>query len=47
MRVPANTQLNGIVMQWSKRKKKVEEFFTDAVSGRVELRSTHYGNAYE
>ncbi|MGX9416164.1 SF0329 family protein [Vibrio sp. WJH972] len=29
-------------MQWSKRKKKVEEFFCESVKGRVELRSTHY-----
>lgn len=34
-------------MQWSKRKKKVEEFFSDAVSGRVELRSTHYRGTHD
>lgn len=35
-------------MQWTKRKKKVETFFSDSVFGRVELRSTHYrGNPDE
>ena len=34
-------------MQWSKRKKKVEEFFSDPVKGRVELRSTHYRGTHD
>ena len=34
-------------MQWSKRKKKVEEFFSDSVKGRVELRSTHYRGTHD
>ena len=34
-------------MQWSKRKKKVEEFFSDEVKGRVELRSTHYRGTHD
>ena len=39
--------LNGKIMQWSKRKKKVEEFFSDEVKGRVELRSTHYRDTHD
>ena len=34
-------------MQWSKRKKKVESFFSESVKGRVELRSTHYRRAHD
>jgi len=34
-------------MQWSKRKKKVEGFFSDSVQGRVELRSTHYRGTHD
>lgn len=34
-------------MQWSKRKKKVEGFFSDLVRGRVELRSTHYRGSHD
>ena len=34
-------------MQWSKRKKKVEGFFSDLVQGRVELRSTHYRGSHD
>jgi hypothetical protein len=34
-------------MQWSKRKKKVEGFFSDLVLGRVELRSTHYRGSHD
>lgn len=39
--------LNGKNMQWSKRKKTVEEFFSDSVKGRVELRSTHYRGSHD
>ena len=28
-------------MLWSKRKKKVESFFSDSVKSHIELRSTH------
>lgn len=34
-------------MQWSKRKKLVESFFSDSVKDRVELRSTHYRGAHD
>ncbi|MCX2781190.1 SF0329 family protein [Microbulbifer thermotolerans] len=34
-------------MQWSKRKKKVEEFFSHTVRGRVELRSAHYRGTHD
>lgn len=34
-------------MQWSKRKKKAEEFFSASVKGRVELRSTSYREAHD
>jgi hypothetical protein len=34
-------------MQWSKRKKKVEGFFSDSVLGRLELRSTHYRGSHD
>lgn len=34
-------------MQWSKRKKNVEGFFSDLVRGRVELRSTHYRGSHD
>jgi hypothetical protein len=34
-------------MQWSKRKKKVEGFFSELVRGRVELRSTHYRGSHD
>ena len=34
-------------MQWSKRKKKVERFFSDSVLGRLELRSTHYRGSHD
>ncbi|MBU2714339.1 SF0329 family protein [Zooshikella harenae] len=42
-----NATLNGKIMQWSKRKKKVEEFFSESVKGRVELRSTHYRGTHD
>lgn len=34
-------------MQWSKRKKNVESFFSDGVKGRLELRSTHYRGSHD
>ncbi len=34
-------------MQWSKRKKKVESFFSEVVKGRVELRSTRYRDSHD
>ena len=34
-------------MQWSKRKKRVESFFSKAVQNRLELRSTNYRGAHD
>ena len=34
-------------MQWSKRKKIVESFFSEVVKGRVELRSTRYRDSHD
>lgn len=34
-------------MQWSKRKKNVEGFFSDLVFGRIELRTTHYRGSHD
>lgn len=34
-------------MLWSKRKKKVESFFSDSVKSHIELRSTHYRGTHD
>ena len=39
--------LIGKNMRWSKRKKKVECFFSELVQGRVELRSTNYRGTHD